>query len=221
MSTAPDGYGSAGRAGGTLEVLAFDQGYEAGMHPRLDGQRSGGVAVTTTLSTWLGLACTTCRHTFRVGDRVLVGGSMVRHLDPALKCGATQDGATRDSEAQDDATQDDATQDDGNDVEDFARGLLEAWPAASGVPVRLRADDWRVAWRGSRSTATTCPVCAHTFRPGDTVIICPCARSSDSPDTLRCQLAIHRDPVIGLTCWDDWRPDGQLVRCPITREPPR
>ena len=194
---------------GVNECFTFEQGYEAGMHPRLDCGHGGGVAVTTTLSRWLGLTCTTCRHTFRVGDRVLLEGPQVRHLDPVLDCAADRDASTGDGDG------------DGRDLQDFARGLLESWPAASGTPVRLTAGDWRIPRRDQGPPGPTCPVCAHTFRPGDMVIICPCHRPFEESDQPRCQLAVHRDPVSGLTCWDDWRPDGRLARCPITREPPR
>lgn len=193
-------------ADATDDLLAFDQGYDTGMHPCFDDPQSGGTTITTTLSRWLGLPCRTCRHTFRVGDRVHLDGGQVQHLDPALDCGTTPT----------------ATEEDGDsEGRDFGRGLLEAWPPASGEPVRLAATDWRIPRRDPGPPAPTCPVCAHTFRPGDMVIICPCARPTDTPDQPRCRLAVHRDPVSGLTCWDDWRPDGHLVRCPITREPPR
>jgi hypothetical protein len=189
----------------TEEVVAFGQGHEAGMHPRLDDEQAAGALVTTTLSRWLGLNCNTCRHTFRVGDRVRATGSDVQHLDPALGCGADRDEPAADA----------------GDAEGFARGLLEAWPAASGVPVRLTAGDWRLPRRTADARGPACPVCAHTFRPGDMVIVCPCSRPAEGPAAARCQLAVHRDPVSGLICWDDWRPDGRLVRCPITHEPPR
>lgn len=192
------------------DLTSFDLGYEQGMHPRADGRHGSGVTLTTSLSAWLGLTCATCRHTFRAGDRVLLDGTGVKHLDPALGCGAdTTDGP------------------DGEDVRDFARGLLEAWPATSGVPVGLTAGDWQVARRDTSLPPVTCPVCAHTFRPGDLVVVCPCSHPADPPvgdqakQARRCRLTIHRDPISGLTCWDDWRPDGRLSRCPITHEPPQ
>jgi hypothetical protein len=194
--------GTAGRH--VKDLASFDLGHEHGMHPQPEGRQDTGVATTTSLSTWLGLTCTTCRHTFRVGDQVLLDGSEVKHLDPALSCGATAAGEP-----------------DGDDVRDYACGLLDAWPAASGVPMQLTAESWQVAHRDGNLPPVTCPVCAHTFRPGDLVIICPCSDPADPPQARRCQLTIHRDPVSGLTCWDDWRPDGRLDRCPITREPPQ
>ncbi|SDT45672.1 hypothetical protein [Actinoplanes derwentensis] len=186
------------------EVLAFELGHEVGMHPLFGDGRTAGAGITTTLSRWLGLTCTTCRHTFRVGDRVETSGWDVRHLDPVLNCGTPADHGTGD----------------GENAAAFARGLLEAWPAASGEPVRLSDGDWRLPRRGPGGAGPTCPVCAHTFRPGDMVIVCPCARPVGASGLPPCELAVHRDPVSGLTCWDDWRPDGRLVRCPITHEVP-
>jgi hypothetical protein len=56
----------------------------------------------------------------------------------------------------------------------------------------------------------TCMFCAHTFRPGETVIICPC-----SPGAPQCDAAVHRDPSRGLVCWESWHSGQRVKVCPV------
>jgi hypothetical protein len=89
--------------------------------------------------------------------------------------------------------------------------LLATWPVADGIPV-ARADDvpglLDPPAYGFRRL--DCLFCAHTFRPGELVVVCPC-----SPRRRRCGAAVHRDPAQGLVCWESWRPDSQVPVCPI------
>jgi hypothetical protein len=146
----------------------------------------------------------------------------VRHLDPGLRCASPSEPASAEphaaepDHAEPDHAEPDANADERQDIADFATGLLAAWPPLGGVPVlALAGDDWRIARPGGGASPPTCPACGHTFRAGDHVIICPCR-----PEAPRCGAAVHRDPASGLTCWDDWRPDGVLPRCPVTLERP-
>jgi hypothetical protein len=186
-------------------VEGFESGRRAGRTPAGVG-RSSGEFLTTTTSPWLGLRCRTCAHTFRRGDRVFVtDDGLVEHVDPRLRCHGHPDPA--------------AGREPALRVRDFNQGLLDAWPPVNDTPVLvLEAADWQVARRSLGVSAALCPGCGHTFRAGDMVILCPCSAVDPSLLGGGCQLPIHRDPSAGLTCWDDWRPDGTLVRCPRTHE---
>jgi len=196
----------------------FWEGVEAGQFPR--HVASGGAAdtaVTSGSSHWLDTRCATCNHTFRSGDKVRVGADgAVSHLDPALRCrpsGPAEDEQPAELADQPGPDGTEAVADD-----EFVDGLLLAWPPADDAPVFLLGPgDWQVTTPDSGPTSLTCSVCGHTFRSGDTVIICPCAGADRDP--LRrtdCQFTVHRDPARGLCCWDEWAPDGTLDRCPRT-----
>jgi len=186
----------------------FEAGVEAGKFPRVPVD-SAGRTLTTGSSHWLGMRCTTCHHTFRRGDLVLVGADLAatRHLDPSLRCGSPEP-------ADEDQVVASAEEPGG-----FVAGLLAAWPPITGVPVyELTAGHWQVTGPRSGPGSPTCRGCGHTFRPGDHVIICPCAGPENDPRRAYCQTAVHRDPARGLCCWDDWAPSGRLTRCPRTLE---
>jgi hypothetical protein len=176
-------------------------GIEAGLEPRA-GFAADNVSgqVTTRPSSWWNFRrCQTCGHTFRRGDLVLVDAvaRTVQHLAPALDCGTSPGTATGT----------------GRDRDEFAAGLLETWPPT--VPVtRIEAGDWRVPRRGGARHAPACLYCGHTFRVGEYVVICPC--QSDQGKPAACGTAVHRDPAVGLPCWDNWQPGGQLSVCPVT-----
>lgn len=191
----------------------FSAGVQAGLFPRPKAE-VGGISQTTGNSPWLGVRCDRCGHTFRRGDQVWVADGRALHLDPALDCGGTADIPAGDADAVP------RPRPAGPDpVLAFTAGLLDAWPPVNGAPVVvLAAGDWPVTRRTSAVSSPTCPVCGHTFRAGDAVILCPCADLPDDPRRAFCQLPVHRDPAAGLTCWDDWSPDGRLVRCPRTHE---
>ncbi|WP_250287140.1 hypothetical protein [Frankia sp. CiP1_Cm_nod2] len=175
-------------------------------------------------------------------DAAIGDATAVVHLDPALRCadgtpdarhpasgGASARDTSRDAakgarEGTGNAGKDTANGSTANgssangasgDAEElaaFAAGLLVAWPPAGDVPVvRLAAHAPQVARPGPGLDAAGCLVCGHTFRPGEQVVVCPCGMYREV-----CVAAVHRDPVAGLTCWDDWRPDGGLTHCPVT-----
>ncbi|WP_239382647.1 hypothetical protein [Frankia sp. CIT1] len=212
------------------ELADLDVGINEGLDPQppaeasddgpvgRDGSRS---AVTHSESWWTHLRCTRCGHTFRRGDRVRLRGDAttgdpgsVVHLDPALGC-ADEAVATRQHPAPSGDTAADAvtnTAEDAAELAAFAAGLLDAWPPAGDAPVvRLAPHAFQVARPDMGPDAPKCLVCAHTFRPGEQVVVCPCGLHRGV-----CVAAVHRDPVAGLTCWDDWQPDGTLTHCPVT-----
>jgi hypothetical protein len=142
----------------------------------------------------------------------------VAHCDPALRCADDAadipDPDTRDpvpGPSMDPAPGGDAAAA-ADDLAAFASGLLASWPPAGDVPVvRLAPHAPQVARPDMGPNAPTCLVCGHTFRPGEHVVVCPCGMHRES-----CVAAVHRDPVAGLSCWDDWQPGGILTRCPVT-----
>jgi hypothetical protein len=176
-------------------------GIEVGQEPQAGFADDGASGMVTTRSSswWNYRRCKTCGHTFRRGDRVLVDAvkRTVRHLAPGLGCGADPGPVA-------------VT---GGDRDEFAAGLLETWP--STVPLtRIEADDWRLPRPGDRWQAPTCLYCAHTFRAGEYVVVCPCQSDQGKPPA--CRTAVHRDPAAGLPCWDNWQPGGRLTICPTT-----
>jgi hypothetical protein len=188
----------------TGEGAAFARGVEEGRDPQpeVDEQAAEGMAVTQKSSSWAYQFCTTCGHTFRRGDRVLRGADgSVRHLDARLRCAVTDESVT--ATATDEARA-------------FAEGLLAAWPPAAHVEVvTLAAGDWRIARAGRALSAPVCVQCAHTFRPGEMVVVCPC-QPAPAPGSVRCGKAIHRDPAAGLPCWESWKPSGDVRVCPVS-----
>jgi len=187
----------------------FEPGIEAGQFPRAPVDAAGRT-LTTASSRWLGIRCAQCHHTFRRGDLVLASASLasIRHLNPQLNCGSAEPGAGDYLAGGDERAW---------DAEDFVRGLHDEWPPITRVPVyRLTHDDWQVTGPRSGPDSPTCRGCGHTFRAGEQVIICPCAGAEGDPRREYCQIAVHRDPAVGLCCWDDWAPAGRLLRCPRT-----
>ena len=185
------------------ETAAFDAGLTDGLDPQPTGAEFGadGLAVTHSSSTWHHRSCTACGNSFRRGDLVVRDATTgrVQHLDPSLRCAATDadSAGSQDGRAESEAAA-------------FAVGLLETWPPRNGMPVtRLSADAWQVAHPG-RARPPLCQGCGHTFRAGETVVICPC----NPPDPGECRTAIHRDPGMGLPCWEQTRPEGYVEVCP-------
>lgn len=193
---------------GTGDALAhFAAGLADGLDPQPAAGTADGTAVTSASSWWSGLTCQSCGHTFRRGDRVrpTPGGAVPVHLDPALRCSPPEGTSDHDAPVEDPA------------LEEFAAGLAESWPPTDGVGVtRLARDDWHVARTGHRGHPVVCLYCAHTFRVGEYVVICPC-RSSGGAGLVGegCGAAIHRDPAAGLPCWENWRPEGTITVCPV------
>ena len=213
--------------GGADDAQQFEQGCEAGQYPRPATASVDGATLTIGTSPWLGMRCGTCNQTFRRGDQVWANPDRgIQHLVPALHCASARPGLGGGAdEADGDAVPTGAIVSPAAaasvsyDAEQFTAGLLREWPPLNGAPVTtLTQRDWQVTRPGSGPASVVCPGCGHTFRAGDTVIICPCAESEDDERYASCQLAVHRDPAAGLACWDDWRPDARLIRCPRTHE---
>lgn len=195
------------------DVAAFRLGEQSAFEPPPDMAGPDAEVTTTKDSWWNHLICSTCRHTFRRGNRVRhdPGSASVVHLDPALGCAVVPPPPsparrTRSAPAGGSAVSvpDDAVQ--------FAEGLALTWPPAGKVPVtRLAADDWRTVRPLPPLERTRCLYCAHTFRDGEHVVVCPC-----NPRNPTCGAAVHRDPAVGLVCWESWQPDGQVRQCPVS-----
>jgi hypothetical protein len=183
------------------EVAEFDMGLEH--DPELAATAdSSPIRVTRASSWWYYRWCSGCDHTLRRGEMVQVDDSTraVRHADQSSECDAGEAGG------------------DSADVMEFLEGMQTTWPTGHDLPV-ASTDDLpfllnRLPGVGRRPA---CLNCRHSFRPHETVIVCPC-----SPFQPQCQHAVHRDPGLGLVCWESWRPSGQLTVCPVTlRELPR
>lgn len=195
------------RATGRSDVTAFRLGQQSAFEPPPDDVGADSQVTTTQVSWWNHLVCDTCGHTFRRGDRVRhdPGTSSVAHLDPALGC---------ESQAEPPAHR--ISPGDSQDLTRFADGLADKWRPAGGVPVtRLAAGDWRTVRPRPPLERARCLYCAHTFRDGEHVVVCPC-----SPQAPICGAAVHRDPAAGLVCWETWRPDGQVRQCPVSASRP-
>lgn len=181
------------------EVISFRLGERAAFEPPPEPGQTGRIK-TTLVSWWNHLICDTCGHTFRRGDWVShdADTSAVAHLDPALGCAADPDAsAAKPADAE---------------SNEFADGMAETWPPAGGVPVtRLAHGDWRTVKPRSPLERDRCLYCAHTFRAGEQVVVCPC-----DPASPVCGAAVHRDPAVGLACWEGWQPTGQVRLCPVT-----
>jgi hypothetical protein len=193
------------------EASELEYGVLLGLAPQPEVDRVGddGVAVTRPSSDWNHRRCHRCGQTFRRGDRVRVSdrGRTVVHLAPGLGCAGPADADSAREE-----------------VGAFRAGLLAEWPAGAGLRLRqLDATDWRIPrGPGDLRDSHVCLQCGHTFRPGEYVVVCPCRPTQPpnpdgSPREAACGRAVHRDPAAGLSCWESWRPDGQVKVCPVTQ----
>ncbi|GAA1416724.1 hypothetical protein [Catellatospora coxensis] len=182
---------------GTSEAESFDEGMQAAFDPRaaMTADKRAGHFVTTIATPWHSRFCTGCGHTFRIDDRVVVDDAGdVRHLDPLLGC-AHPAGASPDLP----------------ELADFTAGMLDAWPAPDEVPLTSTDDVPFLARRPPGGfERMACLFCGHTFRPAETVVLCPCR-----PTEQLCRAAVHRDPVRGLVCWESWRPGQRVKVCPV------
>jgi len=158
---------------------------------------AGGEARTTLSSSWLSDACPVCSHTFRLGDTVLIAADRsVRHDMPDLPCAGGGEPVFRQIP----------------EAAEFFAAMDIAWPPPRETPVRcLVPDDGLVAPPKDGFRRHTCFICAHTLRPGDLVVVCPC-----SPRAPLCIAAIHRDPVHNLSCLEQWNPSDRQKYCPVT-----
>jgi hypothetical protein len=163
------------------------------------------VAVTSSASRWNFRVCKQCGHTFRRRDRVQIGPTGIFHLAPGLFCADADADAGSPMPAE-------TVLNGPEETAELSAGIEAAWPAK--VKVRqLRPDDRRIAIRHG-DVRPTCLVCGHTFRVGEFVVVCPC-----QPDSPRCGGTVHRDPAAGLTCWENWRPSGEVKICPVMHRP--
>lgn len=185
-----------GRESGEL-LRQLRLGEAAAMDPTNAEAVQGGRAVTTLQSRWLHLRCRTCGHTFRTGDAVeIAADGSVRHRSAELPCAGGVAGSDPGSPT----------------ITAFFAGIDEAWPPPRDLPVRrLVPGDLLLSPPRGGFRRRACAVCGHTFRPHDHVIFCPCEPGSSS-----CLIAIHRDPVHGLHCWEDWNPGAYQLHCPAT-----
>ncbi len=176
----------------------FQQGIDAAMDPTNAQSIQGGPAVTTMDSRWLHLRCK-CKHTFRLGDDVhILSNGEVYHRSALLPCS----GGTEIAKVSQ------------KDIGEFLMGLDEAWPSPDNLPVhRLEDGNPLIAPipPNSRFQRHSCAVCGHTLRIHDLIVVCPC-----KPESPMCKIAIHRDPVHGLYCWDEWNPGEHQLYCPAT-----
>lgn len=175
----------------------FDSGVAAAMDPANAASIDGGSAITTLQSRWLHLRCPLCAHTFRAGDEVEISSDgSVRHSSALLPCA----GHTSIHPGSSDSSR------------SFFEGLDEAWAPPRDLPVqRLAEGDMHVALPIAGFRRHTCAVCGHTLRVNDQVILCPCR-----PGAPMCAVAIHRDPICGLHCWEAWNPNEYRQHCPAT-----
>lgn len=195
------------------DIAAFRLGQQAAFEPPPDGA-AGGTQVTTLVSWWNHLVCSTCGHTFRRGDPVrhLAESDDICHVAPALRCGSPAQSAPPGDRPPVPSGQ---RPPEAADVRDFADGLAVTWPQAGDVPVtRLGTGDWRTKRPRPPLERARCLFCAHTFRAGEYAVICPC-----HPASPVCGVAVHRDPGAGLTCWESWQPSGRIRQCPVTSSP--
>jgi hypothetical protein len=182
-------------------LVAFRRGLDSSTDPANSQATQEGIAQTTLRSRWLHSDCPVCGHTFRPEDRVeLKADGSVYHCSEALPCAGGDTGAQATGEVGADG------------LAGFFAGLAEAWPLPTDVPaVRLEPGHELLAAPLRAYRRRRCLVCAHSFRAYEVVVICPC-----SPLDPACALAVHRDPVRGLTCWEAWAPSGHLHHCPRT-----
>jgi hypothetical protein len=193
--------------GEDADVSAFRLGQQSAFEPPPDVVGADAAVITTQVSWWNHLICDTCGHTFRRGDRVRhePGSAQVAHLDPGLGCAAPSAG-----------NQGAAGPASGSDLAQFAGGLGRTWPPTGNVRVtRLDKGDWRTGRPRPPFERARCLYCAHTFREGEHVIVCPCR-----PGDPACGAAVHRDPAAGLICWETWQPEGRVRQCPVSATDP-
>jgi hypothetical protein len=179
----------------------FERGRIGGRDPA--NAAGDGPARTTANSFWVvegRRTCQVCRHTFRVGDMVLVehggGGQppLVRHHSHQLPCSG-------EVVAAEPIDEDRAAR--------FYAAVDEQNPLKQGeIAVRLRPGDPLVADLPLRAR---CAGCGHTLRPFEVVVLCPCDLAMP-----RCRLPVHHDPSRGLDCLDNWLLGKTPEHCPMS-----
>ena len=142
------------------DIAAFRLGQQAAFEPPPDGA-AGGTQVTTLVSWWNHLVCSTCGHTFRRGDPVrhLAESDDICHVAPALRCGSPAQSAPPGDRPPVPSGQ---RPPEAADVRDFADGLAVTWPPGrrcAGHPAGYRglADETAAAAAGARALPLLCP----------------------------------------------------------------
>jgi hypothetical protein len=188
----------------TGDAAEFTAGIDDGFDPQPAGDdERAGELVTHAFSWWNTATCTGCGHTFRRGDRVRVDPvrRVVGHLDAALGCLISP--VATDRPGGDGGT---------GPVRDFVAGVLAEFPLPPDLLATLTDDVRGLLAPPDRGFGrNACLVCGHTFRSGEFVIVCPCR-----PAGRRCRAAVHRDPIRGLVCRENWRAGTDVRTCPIT-----
>ncbi|MDJ0680788.1 MAG: hypothetical protein QNJ18_13085 [Xenococcaceae cyanobacterium MO_167.B52] len=178
---------------------AFNQGAAIAIDPVNNAAiQKEGQGTTTLSSYWLHQKCPVCSHTFRLGDEVYIDkNGIVRHNSVLLNCSENNSHKLDFSQ----------------ETSAFFSGLDRAWPPPKDLPiVRLDEGHELLAAPLKGFQRHTCAVCSHTLRQNDRVVICPC-----SPHQPLCKIAVHRDLIHDLNCFEAWNPGANSQSyCPVT-----
>ena len=173
----------------------WQQGYTKALTPTLpQAIEKSDEVVTRSSSPWIHQRqCPRCLHTFRIGDRVtLHPGNPTVHAKSMKFCQSSDSSEPQTS----------------SETDAFFRGLDRAWqPPEDLLVTRLESGHELLAPPANGRRRRSCAVCHHTFRSGDRVIICPC-----NPAKPFCSVAVHRDPIQGLNCWQIWNPNSSQAK---------
>lgn len=181
-----------------------EQEFYLGLHGKETRRTDTLSYYTTTLtSPWLNDHCSGCGHTFRVGDKVREDSSgKMRHDSFALPCSGVRGFAE--------------IQPSERDIHDLITGMFETWPQAYAKPIVL-AEDHPLTRSRLNGKRANCPVCGHTLRPRDTVMVCPChAIEGPKFHGIQCQIAVHHDALHGHFCFAEMLASLQSLRCPAS-----
>jgi hypothetical protein len=156
---------------------------------------------TSIYSPWYRNVCRVCRHTFREDDLVLphptLPGRML-HEDAhiGLSCWSRFQGCAVETDHLVKMPEQVRSR--------FLQGLHTHWHPEAHLQCP-------VVEKGSPLIRRQCPICRHTIRAGDSVVLCPCGRD--------CGGVFHQDITRHLTCWDTWSRSAQRTYCAFTGAP--
>ena len=156
------------------------------------------VRVTTIYSPWMLRLCLTCRHTFREHDTVRPDPEQperMRHFDAQGGYFCTRTSCSIGAASAPNSPESTATR------EAFLRGLQAYWQPTGGVSTIL-------VTASSPLVGRKCPICRHTVRLGDAVVLCPCGHD--------CGGVFHQDLLRHLSCWDGWNRVKIPTHCAFT-----
>jgi hypothetical protein len=178
---------------------AVMRGMTMARDPQNAGIRDAHTPRTTSMySPWYRNVCRVCRHTFRENDLVLphptLPGRML-HADPqaGLVCWSRFQGHPVGAAHRRNIPESIRGR--------FLQGLHTHWHPEGHLQCP-------VVEPGSPLVGRQCPICRHTIRPGDSVVLCPCGRD--------CGGVFHQDITRHLTCWDTWSRSAQRTYCAFT-----